>query len=149
MTDNRLKNIERITKLMDSEFKIGRFRFGLDPLINLFPFLGDGISVLISCLLVITMYQHGASGKLIIKMLLNVIIDAIIGAIPLAGWFFDFYFKANERNLKLLKEHYQERKHRGSGIDILIMLLITCLAIVILTVYITWLILSWFFDFIF
>src|SRR5690606_37854189 len=127
MADSRLRNIERFTKLLDSQFKIGRFRFGLDPIINLVPFLGDGVTVIASCLLVFTMYQHGASGKLVVKMLLNILIDALIGAIPLIGWLFDFYFKANERNLQLLKEHYTEEKHKGSGLDILLLILLICL----------------------
>ncbi len=149
MADERLKNIERFTKLLDSQFKIGRFRFGLDPIINLVPFLGDGVSVIASCLLVFTMYKHGASGKLVIKMLLNIFIDAVIGAIPLIGWLFDFYYKANERNLRLLKEHYTEDKHRGSGLDILLLILILCLVVLGLCIYAAWVFTSWLFDVIF
>src|SRR5690606_27130017 len=131
-------DIERLAKLMDSQFKIGRFRFGLDPIANLFPILGDSITVIISLFIVFTMYKHGASGKLIIKMMLNVLIDAIIGAIPLLGWIFDFYFKANEKNILLLKEHYVEGKHRGSGLDILLIVFIIFFAVIALLIYLIW-----------
>ena len=142
-SDPRLRNIEKLAKLMDSQFKIGRFRFGLDPIINLFPFLGDAVAVIISLFIVFTMYKHGASGKLVIKMLLNVLIDAVVGAIPLLGWVFDFYFKANEKNILLLKEHYVEGKHRGSGLDILFIILIVFFAIIALLIYLIWFIASY------
>lgn len=147
--DYRLKNIERISRLMDSQFKIGGFRFGLDPIINLVPFLGDGISLVISTLLVFTMRKHGASNKIMVKMALNVIVDAIIGAIPLIGWIFDFYFKANERNLRLLKEHYQEGKHVGSGKNIIWSIVIGLLVLLIVVIYLVWLLTTWLWDIVF
>ena len=141
--DPRLRNIEKLARLMDSQFKVGRFRFGLDPIINLFPILGDSITVIISLFIVFTMYKHGASGKLVIKMMLNVLIDAIVGAIPFLGWIFDFYFKANEKNILLLKEHYVEGKHRGSGLDILFIIFIVFFAIIALLIYLIWFIASY------
>jgi len=147
--DNRFKNIERISRLMDSQFKIGGFRFGLDPIFNFVPFLGDGISVIISALLVGTMHKHGASNKIIVKMAFNILIDAIIGAIPFIGWIFDFYFKANDRNVKLLKEHYQEGKHQGSGKNILWAIAIGFLVLIIVVFYLLWLLTTWLWDVIF
>ncbi len=145
-TDNKLKNIERISRLMDSQFKIGGFRFGLDPIINIVPFLGDGISAIISALLVATMYKHGASNKIMVKMGLNILIDAIIGAIPVLGWIFDFYFKANDRNVKLLKEHYEEGKHQGSGKSILWAVAFGVLILLVVIFYLLWLLTKWFWN---
>ncbi len=142
-SDPRLRDIEKLARLMDSQFKIGKFRFGLDPIINLFPILGDSITVIISLFIVFTMYKYGASGKLVIKMMLNVLIDAIVGAIPFLGWIFDFYFKANEKNILLLKEHYVEGKHRGSGIDILFIIFIVFFALIALLIYLIWFIASY------
>src|SRR5690606_11200440 len=106
--------------------------------INLVPFLGDTISVVISLFIIFTMYQYGASGKLVIRMVINVLIDALVGAIPFLGWIFDFYYKANEKNLRLLKEHYIEGKHTGSGLGILAFIFIICLALIALIIYILW-----------
>lgn len=142
-SDPRLRDIEKLARLMDSQFKIGKFRFGLDPIINLFPILGDSITVIISLFIVFTMYKYGASGKMVIKMMLNVLIDAIVGAIPFLGWIFDFYFKANEKNILLLKEHYVEGKHRGSGIDILFIIFIVFFALIALLIYLIWFIASY------
>lgn len=135
---DKLKNIKRLSKLMDSQFKIGNFKFGLDPIINLVPFLGDGVSVIISSFMIYTMSKHGASGKILVKMILNIILDAVIGAIPVLGWAFDFYFKANDRNLKLLTEHYEENKHTGSGKGLLATIAISLLLLVIIIIFLIW-----------
>ncbi|ADY52306.1 hypothetical protein Pedsa_1749 [Pseudopedobacter saltans DSM 12145] len=142
-TDPRLKRLEQLARLMDSQFKIGKFRFGLDPLINLIPFLGDAIGFLISLFIVYTMYKHGASGKLVIKMILNVLVDALVGAIPVLGWAFDFYFKANEKNVLLLKEHYTENKHKGSGLDIILIIFVIFFILIAFFIYLIWLISSY------
>lgn len=135
---NKLKNIEAVSKLLDSQFKIGGFRFGLDPILNFIPFAGDGASALISVMLVYTMAKHGASNKLIARMLVNVFIDFVLGAIPVLGWIFDFYFKANDRNVQLLKEHYAEGKHTGSAKGIIIGSLILFLLIIGLLIWAIW-----------
>jgi hypothetical protein len=52
------------------------------------------------------MYNKGASRKVVIKMIVNSTLDAIIGSIPLVGSVFDIFYRANDRNVRLLKEHY-------------------------------------------
>ena len=69
----------------------------------------------VSGMLIYTMYNKGASRKVVIKMILNSTLDAIIGAIPLVGTVFDIFYRSNDRNVRLLKEHYFEGKHQGSG----------------------------------
>lgn len=145
----KLKHLETVSKLMDSQFKIGGFRFGLDPILNFIPFAGDGTSALISIMLVYTMAKHGASNKLIVRMLLNVFIDFTLGAIPILGWIFDFYFKANDKNLKLLKEHYNEGKHTGSARGIIMASLILFLLLLGLLIWATWTVVGYFYDLIF
>ncbi|OAQ39270.1 hypothetical protein A5893_11430 [Pedobacter psychrophilus] len=136
--DNKLRTIETVSRLLDSQFKIGNFRFGLDPILNLIPFAGDTSTALVSILLVYTMRKHGASNKLIVKMLGNVAIDFILGAIPFLGWVFDFYFKANDKNVRLLKEHYAEGKHNGSAKGIIIFSLIIFLLMIAAFIWATW-----------
>ena len=141
--DPRLKSIAKISKLMDSQFEIGGFKFGLDPILNLIPFAGDAATGVVSFALVYSMHKHGASGKIVVKMLWNVLIDLVVGAIPLLGWVFDFYFKANDRNIKLLNEHYLEGKHTGSGKGIFIWILVGFVAFIILALWTIWTITSW------
>lgn len=138
--------VDRVAWLMDEKFRIGRgkFRFGLDPLINLVPFLGDIIGFGVSTMLVVVMWRNGASRKVIIKMLLNVIVDTTIGTIPIIGNIFDFFFKANTKNIVLLREHYYQGKHQGSGSDILAVIFLVLLALTFALIYLLWQGFVWF-----
>lgn len=135
----RLALIKRVSKLMDEEFRIGKYKFGLDPILNFIPVAGDLAGYLISATLLLTMVKHGASGKLVIKMLGNIFIDALVGAIPVLGWVFDFVFKANKKNVQLLEEHYVLGKHTGSTKPyILAIVLILFFTIAILLILSIW-----------
>lgn len=118
----RLKWVERISNLMDDKFKLPgtNFRFGLDPLINLIPIAGDISGFIVGAALVLVIAKNGVSRKVVILMVLNIFIDALIGGIPLIGNVFDFYYKSNSYNIKLLKEHYEEGRHTGSGTGVLL-----------------------------
>lgn len=140
-----LASIERIAWWMDDKFRLRgtQLRFGLDPLINLVPFLGDIIGFAISFYLVLIMWRHGASRKLVMLMLINVIIDLTLGVIPVIGNVFDFFFKANRKNILLLQQYYYEGKHRGSGNDILTIALGIFLLLAFVLVYLLWLGFLW------
>jgi hypothetical protein len=129
--------IESIANLMDSKFTLPgtRFKFGLDPIIGLIPGIGDITSFAISGLLVTIMARHDASGKVVILMLLNILLDAIIGGIPIIGNLFDFVYKANNKNIRLLKNHYGKGKHQGSGKGIIIGLTVILLLLIGLMIY--------------
>ena len=141
--DPRLKTIKRISKLMDEQFSIGGFKFGLDPILNLIPIAGDISGYAVSVALIITMLQHGVSGKLAIKMLGNATLDALVGVVPFLGWIFDFTFKANTRNVKLLTEHYTQGKHHGSATPVVISILITMLIVLALVIFLSYKALEW------
>ena len=112
-----LKGISALAKLMDSQFRIPgtEYRFGLDSVIGLIPGVGDLSTFAVSGYMLTLMAKNGASGFVMARMILNILIDAIIGSIPLIGDIFDLGFKANNRNMKLMQEHYQEGRHRGSS----------------------------------
>mgnify|MGYP000914004883 CR=1 FL=1 len=145
--DPRLKMIKRVTKLMDEQFSIGGIKFGLDPILNLIPVAGDIGGYTISVALIFTMLQHGVSGKLAVKMLWNATLDAIIGAIPVIGWIFDFTYKANTRNVKLLAEHYTQGKHRGSATPVVVGLLVSTLIIFGVVIFLSLKFFEWFFSY--
>ncbi len=141
--------VERLSVLMDSRFRVGNFKFGLDPILNFIPFAGQAATLIISLVLVTVMYRNGASGKLTIKMLLNVTYDAILGSIPLFGNIFDFFNKANEKNIKLLREHYYENKHQGSGVGILLTIGIILFAFVLVFLFLMYALTVWLIGLIF
>lgn len=129
--------VKRLVYLMDEQFRLPgtNFRFGIDPLMNLFPVVGDLTGFLISAGLLLSMARKGAGNKLVVLMGINIFIDAILGGIPLFGQVFDFFFKANSRNLRLMREHYVEGKHSGSGKNTLILAVVILLLILALLVF--------------
>ncbi len=137
--------IERVVRLTDTMFRIPgtRFRFGLDPIIGLFPFFGEVVSFVIGVGLIGAMARHGASGKVIARMVINVLIDLTLGSIPLVGDLFDAYWKANHRNLKLLKAHLIEGQHQGSAWGILLTAGLVLLVVAGLVFYLLWQLLTW------
>lgn len=132
-----LKYVEEITRLLDSKFRIPgtNFRYGWEPIISLVPFAGDTLTFVIQSGLLLAMLRHGASGKVAAKMTVNVLVDFLIGSIPIIGTIFDFFFKANQRNLRLLKEHYHEGKHTGSAKNVIVTTLIVLLILLILIIW--------------
>ena len=144
----QLKWVERIASVMDDKFKVPgtNFRFGLDPILNLIPFAGDVSGFVVSAALLYVMAKNGVSRKVLILMAINIAVDAVVGAIPVLGQISDFYIKANTRNIKLLKEHYREGKHTGSGNGIIVILLIVLLLIIGAALYVSYLTLTWLFT---
>ena len=144
----QLKWVERIASVMDDKFKVPgtNFRFGLDPVLNLIPFAGDVSGFVVSAALLYVMAKNGVSRKVLILMAINIAVDAVVGAIPVLGQISDFYIKANTRNIKLLKEHYREGKHTGSGNGIIVILLIVLLLIIGAALYVSYLTLTWLFT---
>lgn len=134
--------------LMDEQFRLPgtKFRFGIDPIINFIPIAGDLGGFAVSTVLLLTMAKHGVSRKVLIMMTLNIILDSTIGAIPVLGNIFDFAYKSNSRNIKLLKEHYDEGKHQGSGKGIVAWIVIVLLLCFLMFAYVLWMILSWLID---
>ena len=126
VTNRELKSVELLSRLMDSQFQIPgtRFRFGLDPLIGLIPGLGDFTGLLVSGYMILICARNGASGFLLARMTLNILIDALVGAIPLIGDLFDFTYKANNRNLKLMQQHYVEGRYKGGAWKVVVPILI-------------------------
>lgn len=109
-TQQRLATLQRIRKLsrlMDTAFRIPGtpFRFGWDPIIGLLPGLGDVIDTFVSGYLFILALQFKLPRGILGWMIFNIALEAIVGAVPLLGDFFDAYFKSNIRNLTLLEKH--------------------------------------------
>ena len=140
--------IDSAASFLDNRFRIPgtNIRFGVDFLIGLVPYIGDVVSFAISGLLVMVMARKGASGMALVKMVGNVWVDGAIGAIPLLGDRFDLRYRANLRNLQLLKEHYAEGKHQGSAWPVVFLILLSLFALIALSVWVVWKALYWIFS---
>lgn len=139
-----LKHIRQVARLMDSKFRIPgtKFRFGLDPVLGLIPGIGDLASYGVSGLIIYYLSRYGASRKVILMMMANAALDAIIGSIPIVGQIFDFTYKANERNLRILTEHLEEGKHYGRGNRYIVFFIVIFMAILVLIGWAFWAIIS-------
>ncbi|MFD2162026.1 DUF4112 domain-containing protein [Paradesertivirga mongoliensis] len=141
----KLKWVEQISYLLDERFRIPgtTFRFGLDPILNLIPAAGGLSGFVLTAALILTMAKNGASGRIVALMGINALLDATIGAIPVIGTVFDFFYKANSKNIRLLKEHYEEGKHQGSGKSVWITAIAVILVLFVLLLILLWNILEW------
>jgi hypothetical protein len=108
--------VRDLVRLMDGAFRIPgtNVRFGLDPILGFFlPGVGDIIGVTPSILLLTLAVRRGVPPVIVLRMLLNVTVDSLIGAVPILGDLFDVVYRSNEKNLALLEAHWSpERKPR-------------------------------------
>ena len=126
-----IRHLDILAKLMDAQFRIPgtNIRFGIDALIGLVPGAGDLAGFLISAYMITVSAKNGASGFVLARMSLNIIIDALIGSIPILGDIFDVAFKANQKNMRLMHQHYVEGKHQGSAAKVVVPLLFILLVL--------------------
>lgn len=115
----RIARIEWLSTLLDTAIVVPgtSIRFGLDALIGLVPGIGDAVSTLLALYVVREARALGAPRLLIARMLANVALDGVIGAVPVAGDLFDVAFRANRRNVALLRQHLDraERRRERAG----------------------------------
>lgn len=104
--EERLARLDALATLLDTAFILPgtNVRFGFDALIGLVPGIGDAITTAISLYIVHEARQLGAPVHLILRMLANVALDGFVGAVPLVGDAFDVLWRANRRNVGLLRE---------------------------------------------
>jgi hypothetical protein len=107
----RVARIDALATLLDTAFILPgtNIRFGLDALIGLVPGIGDAITTVMSLYIVHEAHQLGAPSHVIARMIGNVAIDGLVGSVPLVGDAFDVAFRANRRNMRLLRE-WMERE---------------------------------------
>lgn len=103
--EQRIARLEALAKLLDVAFVLPgtNIRYGIDGLIGLIPIVGDIITTAISLWLVREARALGAPWYLTARMLGNVAVDGVVGIVPLAGDAFDVMFRANMRNVRLLR----------------------------------------------
>ncbi|MBA3312228.1 MAG: DUF4112 domain-containing protein [Planctomycetota bacterium] len=107
----RIKRIRTLAKVLDNAFSVPgtNWRFGWDSIIGLVPGGGDVATGLLASYIVVEAAKLGVPRRTLWRMAANVAIDVAGGAVPLAGDLFDFAFKANRKNLKLVEKHLEER----------------------------------------
>jgi hypothetical protein len=112
--EEQLAHLEWLADLLDSRFVIPgtNIRFGLDGVIGMVPIAGDIISALISFYLISQASRLGLSPWVKLRMVWNVALDTLVGAIPVLGDMFDVSYKSNRRNIALAKRYLSRVNRR-------------------------------------
>ena len=141
--------LEELSDWMDAKFEIPGtgIRFGLDPLLGLIPGLGDTLTALLSAFILSAAVQRGVPRITMARMGLNIGIDFLLGAVPLVGDLFDVAWKANLKNMELLRrstlapDHEARRGRLGDWLFVGGMML-GLLALLVLAISTAWYLLS-------
>ena len=106
------RRVEAMERLLESAFPIPgtNMRVGLDAIVGLVPVVGDLVTTAMGAWLVWEARNLGMSKFQLVRMAGNIGIDTLVGAVPLVGDLFDFAFKSNSRNLRILKR-YLDKHH--------------------------------------
>lgn len=109
--------IERATRVLDDLIQVPgtRWRVGLDPLVGLIPGAGDAVTAALSLALFQRALRLGVPRVVVARMFLNVLLDFLVGLVPLVGDAADFLFKANRRNLELLRRYAAGPRRPNAG----------------------------------
>lgn len=104
---NSILRLRKLSRLLDNAIAIPgtRFRFGIDPILGLIPGAGDFVGTALSAYIVIEAARLGLPKAALGKMVYNIVLESLVGAVPVVGDWFDFAWKANVKNLELLEAH--------------------------------------------
>jgi Domain of unknown function (DUF4112) len=110
----RLHRVRRLSHLLDDWLRIPgtRYRIGLDGLLGLIPGLGDAVGALFSAYILFEAIQLGIPKTLLLRLVGNIALETLVGAIPILGDIFDIAWKANRKNADLLDAYL--RSSRGN-----------------------------------
>lgn len=115
-TARDVKRLRRLSWLLDNSIPLpGGFRIGLDGVLGLIPGVGDALGASLSTYIVVQAARLGASPMQLLRMMMNVLLESLLGTIPILGDLFDFAWKSNQRNMKLLDVHLQNAPANGSA----------------------------------
>ncbi|MGH7964338.1 MAG: DUF4112 domain-containing protein [Candidatus Binatia bacterium] len=108
--ESRLHRLDKLARLLDTAIPIPgtRFRIGLDGLLGFIPGVGDTLGAVFSSYIIFEAARLGFPKRTLLRMVGNVTVETLVGAVPILGDIFDIAWKANVRNLALLRAHRAE-----------------------------------------
>lgn len=107
-------DIDKLADLLDTKWVLPgtNWRFGLDSVIGLVPGVGDAVTTIMGAYIIVRARELGAPLHLQAAMVGNLAIDTIFGAVPLVGDIFDFAFRSNAKNVRMLRRHLDKQRLR-------------------------------------
>lgn len=128
------KGLDDLARYLDGLFKVPGtdWRFGLDALIGLVPNIGDTLTLLPALYILVSGVRYGVPKITLLRMAMNLGLDYVVGSIPLIGDAFDFVWKANQRNMELIRTRARGRGEGTAGDYAFIFVLIGLLLIILI-----------------
>jgi hypothetical protein len=144
--DPRLREVRLVARWLDEAFRVPGtdVRIGLDPIVGLFPGVGDLAMTVAAAYVLVAAWRLGAPAVLLARMGVNLALDALVGAVPLLGDLFDAGFKATSRNARLLEAWLAApgETRRASGL-VVAGVLLAVLALIAAVAFATWRVAAW------
>jgi hypothetical protein len=147
-TGQALQRVRGLAWLLDNSIPIPgtSWRIGLDAMIGLIPGLGDAAGAVFSSYILLEAGKLGASRSTLLRMGANVLIESVVGIVPLIGDLFDAGWKANQRNLRLLERSLETpvlARRRDGGFVAAIVVVVGAIGIGLAAA--AWALLAWLF----
>ncbi len=140
------RRLQRLAWVLDSSVPLPglNFRIGVEALLGLIPGFGDAAGVLLSSYIVHQAWRLGVPRSVLLRMWLNIVIEGVVGAVPLLGDLFDAVWKANMRNVALLEAHlHHPQRTAAASRALIVVLVVTVLIIAGGAVAAGWLVIRW------
>ncbi len=142
---DRVDQLDELSQWMDSKFQLPvvGWRFGLDALLGLIPGLGDAVTLVVSCYILSVAAGYGVPRITLARMGMNALLDMVVGCIPFVGDVFDVAWKANTRNVELLRRAVElepeaaRRARRGDWLFVIGILALLAVVLVA-SVFVAW-----------
>ena len=114
--EEELAALRRFARVLDNRFEVMGVRFGADALVGLIPVAGDAVTLITGTTALYTSVRLKLPWHVHTRVVLNLLTDAGIGAIPILGDAFDFFFRSHKRNFRLVEHHVLERAAKQVGV---------------------------------
>jgi len=144
-TSPSAREMRRLAWLLDESIRLpGGYKIGLDGIVGLIPGVGDAVGLAASSYILFRARRFGIPRVVMARMIGNILLEALIGAIPVLGDLFDFTFKANRRNMALMEQYLvDERQVRRSSLGRLLLAAAAGLAVFVLFLFLAFRLIQW------
>ena len=147
LKNKKMDDLKSLSVLLDSRFSVFGFKFGLDGIIGLIPGIGDLVTTSMSLWILVQAAGLGCTPATLLRMGLNILIENVVDIIPFFGHFFDFFWKANNKNMALLDQHLlNPHAVTIKSRLVLISLMIVLLALIALSAFVSVKVIEWFLN---
>ncbi len=108
-SDAAMRRVERLAYLLDNSIRVPgtKYRIGYDAIVGLVPGVGDAAGLALSSYIIVEAVRLGVPSRAIVQMVFNVGLETLAGTVPIAGDLFDATWKANARNMDLIRAHHE------------------------------------------